>query len=282
MDLSVFLDIFGILLVGFVFCLLPSLVIGGLIYSTVVKFGQRTAHEKLGKALGFNPLNRADNLQLVWYGGRAQGRDVAINTFTSTHRYYALERTRRGFNTELRIAMALNVKEPLGVHAYRNKKNNSPQTFEEAFAVEQGTLSSAAREAMLAFSFLGHKTGIKRDLRVAFIPGMRDLRLLDRSVAPKGLLGDEILTGAKTILTHDHPFTDVSPAELKTILEEMSAVAQAIEEDRVPPLLAGKSAPPPEGKGKYVYWAFMGFIVLGLPTCLCLCGMVYSFLDAYR
>jgi hypothetical protein len=178
--------------------------------------------------------------------------------------------------------MALNVKEPLGVRAYRNSKNHSPQTFEEAFTIEQGQLSSAAREAMLAFSFLGHKTGIKRDLRVAFIRGMRDLRLLDRSVAPKGLLGDEILAGAKTILTHDHPFTDVSPAELKTILNEMSAVAQAIEEDRVPPLLAGKTTPPPEGKGKTIYWLIMGLGFIGLPACLCLCGMVYSFLDAYR
>ncbi len=281
MDVAVLQDILSIFLFASV-CLLPLTFVVLLIYSTAVKLRQRTSHEKLGKALGFNPLNRADKIQLVWYGGQVQGRDVAINTFTSTYRYYALERSRRGFNTELRIALAIQVKAPLSVTAYRIEKNKSPQRFDEAFAVEGGQLSPAAREAMLAFAFLGHKTGLKRDLRVAFVQGTRDLRLLDRASAPKGLLGEEILTGAKTILTHDHPFADVSPEELKTILDEMSAVAQAIEEDRVPPLLAGKTLPPPAGKGRYAYWAFMGFIVFGLPTCLCLCGMLNAFLDAYR
>ncbi|MCI0549914.1 MAG: hypothetical protein L0287_03080, partial [Anaerolineae bacterium] len=197
-------------------CCLPVLVIGGLIYSTVVKLGQRSAHEKLGKALGFNPLNRADNVQLVWYGGQVQGRDVAMNTFMSTHSYYALERTRRGFNTELRITLAVHVKEPLGVIAYHNQKTNSPQTFEDAFILEQGQLSAAAREAMLAFAFRGHKTGLRRDLRFGFMRGTRDLRLVDRASAPKGLLGDEILTDAKTILVHDLPYVDISPTELKS------------------------------------------------------------------
>jgi len=263
-------------------CLLPLLVVGSLIYTTIIKLGQRSAHEKLGKALGFSPLNRADNIQLVWYGGQVQGREVAINTFMSTYRYYALERSRRGFNTQLRIAIAIHIKEPLGVNAYRNAKNKSPLTFENAFIVEQGQLSPAAREAMLAFSFLGHKTGVKRDLRVAFMRGMRDVRLNDRASAPKGLLGDEILADAKTILVHDHPFADVSPSELKTIIEELSAVVQAIESGSVPSLLAGKATPPPEGKGKTIYWSIIGFVFIGLPTCLCLCGMVYSFLDAYR
>ena len=49
-------------------CLLPLLVVGSLIDATAVKLGQRSAHERLGKALRFSPLNRADNLQLVWYG----------------------------------------------------------------------------------------------------------------------------------------------------------------------------------------------------------------------
>jgi len=281
MDVAGLQDILRIFLFVSI-CLLPLAVVVLLIYSTVVKLGQRSAHEKLGKTLGFTPLNRADNIQLVWYGGQVQGRDVAINTFQSTHEYYALERMRTGFNTELRIVMEVHTKEPLGVNAHRNKKNKSPQTFEDAFIVEQGGLSSAAREAMLAFSCLGYKTGIKRDLRVAFVRGMRDLRLNDRAATPKGLLSEEILSDAKTILTHDHPFADISPAELKTVLEEMSAVAQAIETDSVPPLLAGKTTPPPEGKGKYLYWLIMGFVIIGLPACICLCGMIYTFLDAYR
>lgn len=263
-------------------CLFPLVVVVSLIYSTVVKLGQRSAHEKLGKALGFSPLNRADNIQLVWYGGQVQGREVAINTFMSTHHYYALERMRTGFNTELRIVMEVHGQGPLGVIAYRNAKNKSPLTFEEAFTLEQGQLSPAAREAMLAFAFLGHKTGVKRDLRVAFMRGMRDVRLNDRASAPKSWLGEEILADAKTILVHDHPSADVSPTELKTILEELSAVAQAIESDSLPPLLAGKATPPPEGKGKTIYWLIMGLGFIGLPACLCLCGMIYSFLNAYR
>jgi len=262
-------------------CLLPLVFIVLLFYSTAVKLGQRSAHEKLGKALGFSPLNRADNIQLVWSGGQVQGHDIAINTFQSTHEYYALERMRTGFNTHLRIVMEVHTKEPLGVTAFRDKKNKSPQTFEEAFTIEQGQLSPAAREAMLAFSFLGNKTGIRRDLRVAFTRGMRELRLHDRAAAPKGLLGDEILSSAKTILTHDHPFADVSPAELKSILEELSAVAQAIEEDRIPPMLAGKTVPPDEGIRKYAYLLFPIIGLFVIPTCLCICGMIYSFLGAY-
>jgi hypothetical protein len=111
---------------------------------------------------------------------------------------------------------------------------------------------------------------------------MRNLSLSDRTAVPQGWIVDEALADSKVILTHDHPFVDLTAEEFKSILDELDAVAQAIEEDRVPPMLSGATPPPDEGIRKHAHWLIPTILLLGVPTCICLCGMIISFLGAYR
>lgn len=274
MDTAVIRDILEIILIGSFFCALPLFVIGGLIYSTIIKFRQRTAHQELAKAIGFSPVNRTADVKQTWYGGFYKGRMFALSTFTSAYTYYYDGRSRRGFNVKLRIMAEVHVKDPLGIKVYRNKNEKIAQNFDDAFIVEGGTLSSPARDAMLAFAYRGHKKGLLKDLRYRFTHGMRNLSLSDRDAVPSNWMIKEALADANAILTHDHPFVDLTPDEFKTILDEMDAVAQAVETDRLPPLLAGSATPPPEDKGKYAYWAYLAFLILGIPGCICICGML--------
>ncbi|HAV76642.1 MAG TPA: hypothetical protein DCX53_04730, partial [Anaerolineae bacterium] len=114
-----------------------------------------------------------------------------------------------------------------------------------------------------------------------FVRGMRNLSLSDRKDVPKGWISDETLPNANVILTHDHPYVDISIDEFRGILDDIDAVAEAIETDRVPRLLAGGTTPPPIDKGIYANWAFIGLIVIGLPACICVWGVLLTFLDSY-
>jgi hypothetical protein len=282
MDIAILQDIFGILFFGFIFCLLPLSVIGGLIFSMVAKIGQGTAHQKLGQAVGFSPLTPSTDIKNTTYGGSYRGRAFAIRTFSSVYRYYLDGRSRRAFNIKLRVIAEVRAKEPLGVKAYPNKNEAIAQTFEDGFIIEGGALSPAARQAMLAFAWRGHKKGLRKDLRIVFTRGMRNLSLSDRSDVPPGWITDEALADSKVILTHDHPFVDLTSEEFKSILDELDAVAQAIETETVPPLLSDITTPPDDTVGRNSRWVYIGLTMIGVPACLCLCGIFISFLGAYR
>ncbi|GAB4581707.1 MAG: hypothetical protein Fur0022_44570 [Anaerolineales bacterium] len=230
--------------------------------------------------MGYVQLNPASHIPKTWFGGTHQGRNIAITTFGSTYRYYTDGRSHVGVRFTLRIALEVQTPEIPGLNVARSPKQGIPQTFEEAFDAQGGGhLSRAAREAMLAFIYKGYSTGLKKDLSARFTPGIRNLTYRSRAGCPE--IPPEILPQTSMILIHDHPDAGLSPERFRTLLDELTAVAQAIESGVVPPLLENQPIPI-ESKAKYAPWLMIGFLVFGMPAIACICAFIYGFLDSYR
>jgi hypothetical protein len=275
------LEVLVLLGLGFGVCVLPVLVVGVFAVSTVIKLNQQTAHVKVAQALGFTPLNAESDKRHVWYGGAHLGRRVAINAYSRTYRYYYEGRSRRSFSVYLRVAMAVQLPGPQGLIVYREPTTRDiPNTFEDAFQLENAAmLPPGARQTMLAFVYLGYPTGFKPDLTWRFTRGTRNLRLGDRASAPADLLPPAVLADEHVILVHDHPDAHIAPDGLRALLNEMAAVAEAVETGQPSRALELPAEPPKEGAGKYAPWALAGFVVLGLPTIVCFCGMILAYLN---
>ena len=250
--LSMLIEAFQTLLLVAFFCGFPLLTIGSIIYSAAVNLTRnRLSHQKLAQAFQLPQLNPADHILKTWYGGFHRDRAMAITTFGSTYRYYSGDRSRVGVRFTLRIVMEVRVTESPGLLVARKSHKGIPQNFEEAFDQQNAQfLSPAAREAMLAFVYKGYPTGIKKDLSMRFTRGTRILTFCPRTGAEK--FPAEVLPNASMILIHDHLEAGLSPEKFHALLDEMSAVAQALEMGVVPPLLAGQAIPPTEGWGHYL------------------------------
>ncbi|HAV76641.1 MAG TPA: hypothetical protein DCX53_04725, partial [Anaerolineae bacterium] len=127
LDAATLRDILGIIGFGTFICLLPLLVVIGLIYSTVVKIRQGTAHQKLGQALGFSPVTRSTDIKNTPYSGLYKGRAVAIRTFSSAYTYYMDGRSRRGFNIKLRIVAEVRLAHLLRTKVYNRESWKTAQ-----------------------------------------------------------------------------------------------------------------------------------------------------------
>lgn len=275
------LDLFNTLFfIGF-FCCFPLLIIGGILYSTYINLAHnRLAHQKLAQALGYVQLNPANHILKTWFGGLYQNRAVAITTYGSTYRYYSGDRSRVGVQFILRIAMEVQTDEIPGLLIRRTQQKGIPQTFEDAFEQHHaGFLSHAARNAMLAFVYKGYPTGLNKALAIRFVSGIRNLTYRPR--AEGDVLPPEVLPHARMILVHEYPDAGLSPEKFRALLDDMCAVAQAIETGIAPPSSA-QITPPVEGMGKYLPWGLAGLLIFGLPALICVCSMTYTFLASYR
>lgn len=272
-------NFFVIAALGFSFCIVPLLVIGTALFTLNTNTTLRKTHQQLAQTLGYRALNQAKNIPSTWYGGMYQGRRVAFTTFASTYRTYGGDGgSRVGVTVKVRIVMEVDPAKTSGLTIQRSDSNKIFQSFEEAFHVGGTPSGPATRDAMLAFVSLGYPTGIKKDLSVRFTQGTRNLMLAERSQVTDHTLREEIHPDAKAFLIHEHPAAGLSTDRFKTLLAELDAVAQAIDTDQVPALLAGKTIPPREGSGRYVPWIIFGILFGVLPIFLCLCVVLYTML----
>ena len=196
-------------------------------------FRSQKAATQLAEVMGLAPLNQAEKPVMIWSGGEVQGYRFGIKSVGFVSSYYFEGKSRRSVSYYLRIVLALNVSNPLGVVAYRSHKDGGKlDSFEEAFpTLENGSkLSSTAQGAMLDFIKKGYLTGFRKGGSVRFSPGIRNLCLRDRADAPEGLLADDVFGETAVILVHDHPNAiSVTPDQLQTLLTEMVEVAKTIE-----------------------------------------------------
>jgi hypothetical protein len=191
----------------------------------------RTVGRRLAGAMGLEPLNQANKLAAIWHGGEHQGHRFAIAPFGVRDRANTLGSNRTGTQFVLRIVMAIQVSEPLGVVVYRGPDGASrnPQNFDEAFDQENaGRLTGEAQTAMFEFVQKGYRTGLV-GVTLRLDKGTRDLRLRDRATAPEKLLAPEVLPDANVILVHDHADTTISTEGLRALLDEMAAIARLVE-----------------------------------------------------
>lgn len=259
------------------FCCFPTLVIGLIIYTSVINLTQnRLAHQKLAEKLGYARLNEGHILK-TWYGGTYEGRPVAINVRGRTYRYYSGDRSRTGVHFYLRIAIPVQTPATTGLVTPRRGKKGIPQSFAEAFDVPPGMfLASASRQAMLSFAYKGHPTGFKKDLSIRFVPGLRNLTYGSRAEISD--LPPEVLPNATNLLLFEHPDAVQSPEQFRALLDDMLAVAQSIETETLSPQLP-VPVPPAPGPARHLPWVITGFVVLGLPVLICVCSMAYTLLD---
>lgn len=185
----------------------------------------------LAEKMGLEPLNQADRTVATWFGGEVQGHRFAIITYRGYSRYHLEGESRVRFFAYLRIVLALNITQPLGVNVQRNPgTRRTAESFEQAFPVQKNAdrLSPRAQQAMLDFITRDRHT--KHRSLFSSAPDIRSLTLRDRAGAPETLIGTEIFPDADVILVHDRPDAiDVTPDQLQTKLGEMIEVATAIQ-----------------------------------------------------
>lgn len=275
-------EIIGTLILIVLLCGFPVLAIGSILYRFWYQMTvQRKAAEKLSAAMALSPLNDGGHPLRTWYGGSFKGRRFGLIPVTSTYHTYTNGRARTRVSYSLRVVLEVGVPEPLGVVAQRlPKSRGETAAFEEAFEVENGAaLSGPAREALLAFVRKGNPTGFRRDLSFRASRGTRHLLLRDRATAPKGMLAEGVLTGANTLLVHDMPGPSGDPEPVRALLEELSPVAYSLETGEPAPFPPGWTDIQPEsGWRKNFTLILVGFSLVGLPACACICALLYGFL----
>lgn len=259
------------------FCCFPTLIISLIIYTAAINLTQnRLAHQKLAEKLGYIRLNEGPILK-TWYGGTYQGRPVAINVRGVPYRYYSGDRNRIGVQFSLRMAIPVQTPAAPGVVAPQQARKGMPQSFAEAFDVSPGmSLASAARQAMLSFAYMGHRIGFNKDLSVRFSRGLRALTYGSRAEMTD--LPPEVLPNAAMLLIHETPDAAQSLERFRALLEDLHAVAYAIETETLSPHLPAP-VPPAPGMGRYAPWVMTGLLIFGLPAMICVCSMVYTLLD---
>lgn len=210
--------------------LLTLAVLGGQLWATAQS---RRAGGRLAAALGLQPANQAERPMALWYGGEQRGRRFALKPFGTPYRYFALGRSRAGARFQLRILMEVQAPvKGVDVSPIPEKAPAEGETFAALFAGKNAAwLSDEARAAMVAFAQKGHPTGLNlKTLAIRVSPGRRRLRLCDRETAVADLnLPPSLLANAPLLLIHDYPDTTLPAEEARTLLDELTAVAQAIE-----------------------------------------------------
>ena len=221
------------LLMFMAMCGAPLVLFGGVVVWQLWHISRtRTVGRRLAEAMGLEPLNQADKLAAIWHGGEHQDHRFAIAPVGSKYRYYGVERSRTGVQLLLRIVMAVQVSEPMGIVVYRGLGSGSknPQNFDEAFDQENADrLTGEAQAAMFEFVQKGYRTGLS-GVTLRLDKGTRNLRLRDRATVPEKLMPPEVLSDTHVIMVHDHPDTTILPDGLQTLLDEMAAIARLVEE----------------------------------------------------
>lgn len=272
-------DLLSVFIVGTVLCGVPLFIIGVVILSAAANLKQQTAHQRIAQQAGFQVIQQESNVQRTWYGGFHNGRRVAIKVITIPYRTLGGDSgSRVGVRMTLRIVMEVDPENPDGLQVQSKETKKIPATFEEAFTEKGIPLPRAARDAMLAFIYLGYPAGISKDLSLRFSRGIRNLILSERKTVEKNILPENILPDAKAVLIYNHLIAEPSLAEFNTLLTELDAIARAVEDGTFPALFEGKTTPPPEGNGRVISWVMFGLFFIILPTCLCLCAVAYTIL----
>jgi hypothetical protein len=169
----------------------------------------------------------------IWYGGERRGRRFALKPFGTSYRYFALGRSRAGARFQLRILVEVEAAvQDVDVAPNLEQATEAGETFAALFEGKNAAwLSHEARAAMVAFAQKGHPTGLNpKTLSIRVSPGRRRLRLCDRETAVAELnLPPSLLANAPLLLIHDYPDTTLPAEEARKLLDELTAVAQAIE-----------------------------------------------------
>lgn len=263
MSTSDFWDIFGVIAVVFSLCGVPLLITGVALYVWNTNLKLRKAHQTIAQALGYQALNQTENIQNTWYGGTHHGRHIAFTTFASIDHYNDGNRSRRSVTINMRIVMEATPTETNGLNIQR--KNISifkdiPKTFEDMFTGSIDLIrEKGIRDAMLAFTYLDSP--------------IRKLTLIERSKITDRTQREEILPGVNAVLIYERPAAGFSPEQFNTVIDELSAVAQAIDTGITPAVLTGKTTPP---KRKNTPWIILGIMFVIVPICTCLCAVAYT------
>ncbi|WP_129676961.1 hypothetical protein [Candidatus Chloroploca sp. Khr17] len=199
---------------------LPLFVVAGLGWTLWDNWQSRQVARHLAGVLGLEPLHNAPNLMQQWYGGWLHGRAFGLKPVVFLSRSYDGAHHRSSFQATfyLRMALAVNIPQPLNVTVERTHNDHSATTsLSTAFpTLEHGErLPHRAQDALLHFVQQGD----------------RNLRLLDRAAVPDALMPPEILTDAIIVLIHDQARPrSMTPTALEVLLNELSMVAAGLEE----------------------------------------------------
>jgi hypothetical protein len=216
------------LFIGFTVLLLGA-VVAAIVWTYRHGMRAREAAAELAKQLGWQVVLPITDLRRPWYGGVAQGRRVAVQMVPL--RVGLSHQAGPRNQLHLRIVMEVALREPFDGSAMRGGSDRSDLvSFEQALAVENPhCFGPAAREAILRFVAEGYPTGVV-ETRYRANPGTRNLWVADRRKVPETFLPSTVLPGAKAIVHHDHPNTNLSAADLQKLLYQMAQIAVPIEQ----------------------------------------------------
>ena len=189
----------------------------------------RAAARSLATRAGFTPLDPFSSETQDWFVSVVHGRQVALGQlslrlpFPGPFRKHALH---------LRLVMSVALPVPAALLALRSPHDTSSlHRFEEAFRVEHGELLGArAREELLRFVQLGYPASLGWRKHPPG-PNARNLRLSRRDALPPHTLPEHLFPNARLLLIHDHPRLHLSADQFARLLNELTAVADAVEDD---------------------------------------------------
>lgn len=221
------------LLLILLFCLGPAgLLAGGLAWQISHNVRSRRVGQRLAGALGLTPLNAATSPMETWYGGVYEQRPLALKPCARLERSYAGGDYTTSARFWLRVVMAVQVPGPLGIAVMpgpglrKGRVERAADAFQEASFAR---LPAEVQTAMLNFVQKGYPTGLS-GVTLRTSKGARSLVLFDRAALPEWLpLAPEVLPAAMVVLVHDHQNTTLSAEQAQALLEDLAAVARAIE-----------------------------------------------------
>lgn len=224
-------DLLGPLFV-LLLCALPAaLFVISLVW--IVRFNGRArrAAQTAAEQFGLASLSDSSDPLAAWYGGDYQGRDIALKLYGRRERSYSGNGYMISASFWLRIVMEVRLAAPLGraLEPGPGMPRGPVQTFAEAFDAPAADLAPAAQAALLDFVQRGYPTGLSGTTwRTS--TGARSLALYDRAAVPERLgLPAFVLPDAAAVLIHDHQDTGLSQEALAALLDQLSAVAAALE-----------------------------------------------------
>ncbi|GAB4543035.1 MAG: hypothetical protein Kow0063_35720 [Anaerolineae bacterium] len=188
---------------------------------------------RLASALGLAPLHDAADPVQAWYGGVHAGRPFAIRTYARRERSYAGGDYTTSARFWLRVVMA--VQSPPGVTVAPGPGLRAGQVAQPGDAFQMDGLAQlppAAQAAMFEFVQKGYPTGLV-GTTLHTHKGARSLALCDRAAPPEWLsLEPAVLPDAAGVLVHDHTNTALNAAGMQALLDDLAAVARAIEQSK--------------------------------------------------
>ncbi|MEM8488165.1 MAG: hypothetical protein AAF564_21625 [Bacteroidota bacterium] len=183
---------------------------------------------RLAETMGLTPVSEARRPSLAWFEGTYKNKPFALRII-GKEAGRGLQ-NRRSYITVLRLALAVDTKNPPGFKAKYHKKDGAISVYDvqQALKNEEG-LSEGASTAFWDFVHKGYTPGF-HDGDLRFSPGTRALVFGERNALDNEFLfGKTVLADAPVVLVHDHIRPNRSAEEVQVLLDEMLDVAEVLE-----------------------------------------------------